>query len=374
MATKSHSPDTLGLELETLIRTRAEISKIIKGILPDGTIKQVTKDASVESPIAYLASDVTLFLGNDLSKRLAKPYLCDTAGYELVTVPLTFPEMCKVVKILCAYQVKTGEIFSNRTSFHVHTGYPSGAVFVRTALALGLKIEPLFYKIAGMGNVFRGLTNNAAYCRALASPPAVVLHDTGRMAILDPLGAIDADSAASMWGHLGRLDNDTERYSPLRYFGINVYSIPLRGTLEFRHFNYCNLSRHMEAAISLCQMTADVMQRIPISVATGLKQVSIFEPNDNGTYNSILDDLLSIADYYHSEYMMKRRHIETIRELIEITPQPVFSREIVASHIKTPRIGVGDANRFDLKLVGSAQEPGIVDIHVFNNSERHLVE
>ena len=140
-------------------------------------------------------------------------------------------------------------------------------------------------------------------------------------------------------------------------------------------FNASHNSRYIEAAISLCQHIADIMQRIPLDVADSLPQVSLFERNRDEVYVNLLNDILYMGKLYNCELTPDPNDMSTILEMIYSTPQPVFKNEIVSSHIKSPRITHNDANRYRLKIVspGSVIPPGIVDIHTFNDTNRSLL-
>lgn len=368
----SNSAKTIGVEFESVIASREQMQSLVKSM--DGEyIKSITRDASVESNVAVLPNGTHLFLGRNCIREGSSAFPRTVTGYELVSNPLSMGDMRRMIKQVTAIQAKSGEIFSDRSSIHIHTGYPNGTIFLRTALAMGLRVEPLLFKIAGMGGEFRGLQNHSAYCRPLALPPAVCLSDTSRFAVLSPEDAILTPVITDFWGKLGIRYGDKERYNPLRYFAINVFSVTLRGTLEFRFFNFSTISRYVEGISALCQSISDIMQRISLSTALSMRQTSIFEYNRNDVYNSLLDDIIYLSHYYNCEFKMEGPDIDSLRELIDITPQPVFEKKEIASHIKAPRICLRDAQNFGLHLVDSAKDPGIVDIHTFADSERSLI-
>lgn len=369
-------PYTLGLELESVIASREDMIKALKlESKKSPHIKSVTRDASVESPLCNIGETSSLFLGNKLLRdgmRRRNPVVC---GYEVVTYPLEMDVMRQVINQTINMQVRMGEIFSERSSIHVHAGFPEGLIFSKGAVAMGLKVEPLFYKIAGMGSTFRGITNHSAYCRPLALPPAVRLTDSDKLAILNPEASLSSDSSNRFWNCFGIRPGDRERYNPLRYFGINVFSTLLRGTLEFRFFNFCTVSKYVEAIASLAQFVTDLALRVPLEVWNTIPQVSIFSKNKDSDYNLIMDCLLDLGWYYNSELPMKVSDIKNVRELIFKTPQPDFFNEPILSHINSGRITLGEAKEFGLEIIeeGDAQPAGIVDIHTFNNSNRELL-
>jgi hypothetical protein len=368
-------PNTLGAEFESVITTREEMIRLLKlEANRSSDYRSVTRDASVESPAIRVGQNSCLFMGNKLLRENIRNRGENiTSGYEIVTYPLEMIDMRRVISQTINIQVGLGEIFSERSSIHIHAGFPEGLIFLKSAVALGLKIEPLFFKIAGMGSKFRGYSNHAAYCRPLALPPAVKLVDSPKLALLSPKSAIEAEDEESFWGKFGIRSGDRERYNPLRYMGINVFSILLRGTLEFRFFNYCSISKYVEAVAALSQFTSDLMLRLPLSVIESITEVSIFEANPDDRYHSLLDEIVRIGVDYNSELQMKKRDVKNIHELIEKTPQPLFENKPILSHIQNGRISLGDARTFQLEIVDSAEPPGIVDIHNFSRSDRKLL-
>jgi hypothetical protein len=370
-----NTPITLGLEFESVITSIQDMNHRLKlDIDRNPFIKSVTRDASVESPLGPVGRCSKIFMGSTVLRNKLRKRGEMIAGYEIVTNPLDMVNMRRLITDIVNIQVQMGEIYSPRASVHVHTGFPKGYIFLKTAVALGLKVEPLFYKIAGMGNTFRGETNNANYCRPLALPPAVTLIDSKKVALLNPLKSLDADRYDAFWGTFGGINpQDRERYNPLRYMGINIFSTILRGTMEFRFFNYCSNSRYIQAIAALSQFVSELMLRMSLDSIKSLYNLSIFEKNSNMDYHRILDELISMGAYFDSELPLEKRDEIAIRELIESTPQPVFIDEPVLSHIRRGRISIDDARRYGLTLLDTAKDPGIVDIHTFNASDRKLI-
>lgn len=369
-----NTPNTIGLEFESVVASREDVTREMNKLCKHVPIKSVTRDASVESNVAKIGDGSFIFLGNTalMNKMSKHPKL--VTGYEIVTHPMEINEMRKAIQKIVNMQARMGELFSGRSSTHVHLGFPRGFIFLKSAVSLGLKVEPLFYKIAGMGNKFRGLENSSAYCRPLALPPVVRLNDTSLLAVLDPKAAVDAEDERQFWGKFGILQGDTERYNPLRYMGVNVFSSVLRGTIEFRFFNFCNVSKHVEAITGLSQFIADLMIRLPMKDSRDLFQIDIFKENSNHDYHDLLRELVSMGDYYNSELPMSNRDMDGISELIESTPQPVFVKKPILSHIQNGRIGIDHAKDFGLQIIEKADPPGIVDIHNFNAKNRRLLE
>ena len=368
-----NTPHTVGLEFESVITNRDLMIETInkyRKLLP--AVSVITRDASVESPVAHLGRS-TIFLGNQRLKSGLRYLDRSVVGYELVTKPLSMPDMRRVIDQTINIQVSMGEIFSNRSSIHVHVGFPRGLIFQKVAVALGLAVEPLLYKIAGMGNRFRGLDNNSAYCRALALPPAIKLLNSDKTVILCPELSIDADGESKFWNLFGVSSGERDRYVPLRYLGLNLYSILLRGTLEFRFYNFCTNSGYVSAITRLSQFIADLILRLPLSDAIGLRYLSLFTVNSNHDYYSLLDEMVSLGKFYGSEQPLSNIDYDNIKELIDVTPQPVFVNKSTLTHVKNTKLDLSRALGYGLDFVDGADPPGIVDIHTFDSSNRNLI-
>lgn len=372
----SNWPSTIGLEFESIINTREHISELLPYDFSNGDhpIYAVTRDASVEAKYLQVGKNTSIYLGRQSLrngvKKKSPPY---TGGFEIVTKPLSKTEMrdtiCKIVNAIS----RGGEIFSPRSSIHVHIGYPRGFIFLKTAMALGLKVESLMYKIAGMGMHYRGETNRSAYARALANPP-VVRATNSKLYLLDPAGARDSSNMMDFWQKLG-LDYRIEhnRYTPLRYFGLNIYSVLLRGTMEWRYFNFSFSPKKVQAVTSLCQFITDLMVRVPLDVIEGLPNISIFSKNSNASYIELLNELISLGDLYRSEFDMSPMDIRLIEDLIYETPQPVFEKKNILTHLDSYVIDHRRAAGYKLKEVSKADAPGIISIHNFETLNHSLI-
>ena len=367
-------PITLGMEFESVISARDIVMGRLKyaGGL-HSVIQAVTRDASVESVTASVGRNTSIFLGNAILWNSLADKDRLVTGYEIVTLPLSLSSMRKVIAQTINTQIRMGEIFSDRSSVHIHVGFPKGFIFQVAAVAMGLVVEPLLYKIAGMGYKFRGSSNCSAYCRPLALPPAIVLRDSNRFALLNPEAAITANGADKFWNYFGASITTRDRYIPLRYFGINVYSTLLRGTLEYRFFNFCSVSRYVEAVASLVQFITDLTIRLPLASIQRIDRLSIFEKNPDQDYHKCLDTLIDLGNYYESELPMDDPDIETIRELIDITEQPIFVNEPVRSHITSSKLSESGAISYGLTIVDSARPPGIIDIHTIGGHSVSLI-
>lgn len=372
---RNNLPYTIGMEFESVISSRENVQALIADAgLGDRQIASITRDASVESPCLSIGEKTTVFMGSSTLRNYAGRRRSDRVmGYEVVTTPLSLKEMKVVIRKMINAQIKAGEIYSDRSSIHVHVGFPSGLIFKKMAALLGLKVEPLMFKIAGMGNNFRGASNHSAYCRPLVLPPAMCIDGSRKFAVPSVPKAIASYGEQEFWNHLGIEVTDRDRYIPTRYMGINLYSILMRGTLEYRFFNFCTVSKYVEAVASLCQFITELIIRLPEEEILNIRGLSIFEPNPDIAYFSLLDTLVELGRAYDLELQMSKRDIKSIYELISVTPQPIFEKVTTLSHITRPRFGLETALFRGLDVIDRAAPPGIVDIHTFGETSRCLL-
>lgn len=366
--------NTLGLEIEGVTLNRNVVSNLMKPNEDNASsgIKMVTRDASVESIARQLTSNMSIFMGNQFIRKNMKRSPNDVViGYEIVTHPMDRSKMRQTVRNIMSTLNSHGEIYSPRSSVHVHTGFPYGLIFMKSAVALGLKVEPLLFKLAGMGNEYRGSINKSAYARPLCSPPSVKTVDK-RWLCLDPVGALDAENETEFWGKFGIQPSETGRYIPLRYFAINIYSVLLRGTMEYRFFNYTPIARYIHAVVELCQFLSDLMIRVSLDDIAQLPSMSLFDANSNSSYAAMIKALDDLGDEYDSDFRISPDGMESLYELLLITPQPIFSRTPVKTHL-------ADYAILDEKIIQMLPpviqpvDPGIINVHNFSEADRSML-
>ena len=377
-----NTPHTIGIEIEGAALTRESVAKMIKSDAgnadPSILIREIAKDASVESRSIEITDRVNLFLGNTfLSRNLIRGGDVDTLGYEIVTKPMNRPQMKRILTTTMSILKKRGEIFSPRSSIHVHIGFPKGLIFYKTSTAMGFKVEPLLYKLAGMGTSYRGQINRSAYAKPLCLPPAVricpdVAGKDPELFCLDPRGAVRAADEQTFWLKFGLSMGDTNRYTPLRYFGINLFSVLIRGTLEFRMWNFTDNVKHIVAVAELSQLIGDLMIRLPMYAIDSISDISMYKKNDDSEYLNLLDHIIRLGDFYESPLQLSSESVDSLIEIIHTTPQPVFENTQVMTHLKKYTLP-GFFSAY-LTRVKSAADPGIIDIHNFNEQNHTIIE
>lgn len=373
---------TVGLEIEGVTRTIDSINeKLVGDPQLRGLIGSVTHDASVEGEVRYHGRrGHMLYLGSSLvrSSQSLRNLDRNVAGFEAVSNPLSADffdpqsEIQRFVILTMNHLVKAGEIFSPRSSIHVHVGFPRDYIFSKSVLSVGKFVEPLLYKLAGMGRPYRGSINDSAFARSFSCPPLVRLED-GKFAQISPDKSLDSRNIEEFWDFMGVRYFEPQRYHPARYFGINVLSQLLRGTVEFRFFNYTHNPAHIIAVSNLCQTIAELMVRVPHTYFNNVDSLSIFKQNQNIEYHVLLERIVQLSEKFACIYKITSPNIEILHGLVESTPQPVFSGEPSITHLERYHMRRSWAEKNELRIFDTAKESGVLNIHNFNQSDRSLV-
>jgi hypothetical protein len=155
-----------------------------------------------------------------------------------------------------------GETYSTtdkdeRGSIHVHINVTKDIrhKHLIRLLEVGLATEALFYRLGGMGKVNRGIRNNFIYQRPITMPPCVSYRGD-IYPIFDYRDLLKTTGKAEFYLKYGDSINCIDagnHYVTQRYVGLNFYSIPYRGSLEFRYANKVLTPEWLIAWISLCQ-------------------------------------------------------------------------------------------------------------------------
>jgi hypothetical protein len=168
------------------------------------------------------------------------------AGYEIITTPVSVSELEPLMFHTTRLLKEAGDWLSDRTAVHFHVGFVNNLRLLKNLMKISLMVDPLLFRIGGMGRRNRGYINHFAYCRPLLHSTAVnvvtkdVFKKSQYAKIVNPKAALDAESIAGFWAALGvryGMGGGSTKYWPTRYSGINFYAIPQHGTIEYRHFN-----------------------------------------------------------------------------------------------------------------------------------------
>lgn len=332
---------TVGVEFETLFRSRRNVQADVSCFGPydsdsgrpkknGSPVSMIYRDASVEGLFAAL-DNVGLYLGSKEIRNLVQlPSF--TGGSEIITQPLAYDIADEVVAAILSSLEAGGEVFHPRTSIHFHFGFPKHLSALKRVLLIGLKTEQLLYRLAGLGNPYRGCINKSVYARPLGGRTAISAGE-GRYAIIDPIQALDANSEGDFWAVLMyNTAAPANRYHPARYYGVNLYGLNLIGTVEFRMFNFSTNYSWVIAVMHLLQLLVEI---------AGLSNRKMIEELPNSTIDMSREDIVNfllslnkLGATCESAVLLTGDDIEKLIEIFEKTPLPTVDYGAVRTHLR----------------------------------------
>ena len=247
----------------------------------------VTSDASVEckrpsySDILIVTNSATfadLDMKNVGCEIVSKPFFTGNDAYKE-----NIRRLCKIV------QEESFVLPSVRSSVHVHCSFPRDyiAYDLINILRWGRALEGAIFRVASFLGDHRGKDNDYNYCRPITRKGPQVVNVPDGMAqifcIDDVLELSKLDpSLTDFWNVFGDcVAHRDNKYHPIRYSWLNVFSILMHGTLEIRAFNQTLNATDILAAIGLTQAFTHAACTIPFE-DTGLpEEDSLFEPSDS---------------------------------------------------------------------------------------------
>lgn len=390
--------DYVGVEIETVITTQDEVNRwraSLSEVLPriyKKTFRTVTRDASVEAKIRRVTPRFSVYAGGDVGVVVSRgggfpSSHIDTSGMEFITLPTDPDSLFELTKRLFNFLVKNGEIESPRAAYHVHVGYPHSVSMLRKALIVGEKVEPLLYRLAGLGNAYRGIINCSAYCRPLTMPSAVPT-DTDSYVVLNPLRGRTASDLKEFWsGYAITFPGNNSgrgytRHHPARYMGLNLYGVLLRGALEYRYWNLTLNPVWATAIAKLCLGLTETMALYRIGDFEGFPELNLLEEPDDNKYGKALEMLISRINSSNNQNILNNDTARALMDIFESTPPSTFIDDgPVLTHLA--RDGDRDQRRFILARPASfmleevprsvVKASGFVDIHNFDASKIPLL-
>lgn len=331
--------DTLGIELESLHLSQDNVLELLEN-LPEqlrGLFK-VTRDASSEIKVypynvgkrqfwwsSHTPQARQLFQGNRNAKVI---------GYEAVSKPIEMQALEPLLYLLMPKLQMAGDLTNERCAFHVHVGMCKNLEIAQKALALGLYADELFFRLAGMGDTFRGESNNSIYCRPLQSGPYI--FDGGNYyQVLNWEKALSAKNFTDFW-YPYHINYRTEfsKYVAGRYFAINILSILIHGTLEFRHFNQSFDPVLMTAIAKLCQMFAEIVVKGKESNIRCLQVGDVFTNQSPSYYHNKLNKLLALGHDSDCKSIPDEKSIRSLAQIID-NAKPLQLKDVpVKTHLR----------------------------------------
>lgn len=366
--------DTIGIELESIALGREFVGRLLAG-LPDGLGNnfKVHRDGSSEMNIYSVG-----IAGNRNNRVIVNAHTKaaedlfhnsvpqSTIGYELISNPMDIDTAELSLWALLPRLEMNGDFISERCATHVHVGAMKNLGFLKNSLALGLWFDEVLYALAHLdGDIFRGYSNNANYARPLVNGPHFH-YDGNFYQVLNWEQALDSQNIYEFFTTYGiDLENgELPKYHPARYFGINLYSVPRIGTLEFRHFNQSFNPSMVSAVSKVCQMFVEIAMKGKQKDFAKLEPGDTFSHESSSHYINKLYKFIGMANDYDCEYSLEKEDIYWLERIImqyrgigiKDTPVMTHCRDF---NISMNTINEGHLLKCKVKPAKSSQ----VDIH-----------
>jgi hypothetical protein len=293
----------------------------------------VVSDASVECERPGF-SDMLVVTTNPTFGELTTK----SVGCEIVSRPFNTenPIYIELITKLCKILRRESFVLpSLRSSLHVHCSYKQDFMTkdLQNILRWGRALEGAIFRISSFLGKHRGEDNDYNYCRPITRKgPQVVNVDSGYAQVFDieDVLAVDPDTSPELfWSTFG--DCVTQRdnkYHPIRYSWLNVFSVIAHNTIELRSFNQTLNAIDILASIGLTQAFTNACLNIPFE-DTGLPiEDSIFEPSGS---NQVLEYILGRYE------PLSDAVVHRIMYLFDYGHYPIIKDKYVLSHMNKKR-------------------------------------
>lgn len=366
--------DSLAVEFEGTGLTRQDVIETVLPILPSdiSNVIRVNRDASTEMYVRY-KGNIPLVEGNSLVRSFNGK--ADTFGYELNIPPVNRIAAQRIIfSLLPALQMK-GEIESDRCSSHIHVGFQASLQMLKNALITGLFVDPILFKLSIARTHFRGKINNSIYARPLFMGPTVNADDGNHYRLLNYNHALDAKDVPEFWesfayAQIGDREN-VPRYHPGRYFAINLWSIPLHGTVEFRHWNQSLNPAYLWNMVQLCQAIAELFVYINPE-DDGIKDVEIVNPTadyPDAFYIERMMYLVRLVEKRNQTYKLSKSLVDSLMGYLCEFPNLDFKLVDAYTHVKDFKMSHWLAEKAQFEMVKRPVKSGYLDIHHFEKGK-----
>ena len=353
--------ETIGFELEC-----ENISSRRVNSLPNGF--RTTADASVERDSLMINGIPVTLHGESKVLKFSSGVL----GTEIVSSVIdTNTNYLGTLKELCSTLLSLGESEqSKRAGLHVHISFINNLRILKSALEVGAWLEDVFFLLGGLGYEFRGVDNDATYCRPITAFGPPIVEDNEEYLypcfILDEvLASNNMDDFRTRLGDLRNLHGN--RYIPIRYMWLNFYNIySSQCTIEFRTWNKTLDPTAMYMAIEVCKAFAQFAISRAYGKCLPLPVNSIYDRRSKGEIIETFLDFAIKADL--SSYVLT-----TAMDLLEKTPISGLGLPKIHTYThlrfhrqgrKDPRHWVHSSYRPSIRLNSrEIREPEFLDSH-----------
>ena len=372
--------ETVGVEIEGGNLTRNQVfNGLMQKYGENYTMRNliVSRDASVESRAVFVGrngnNSQAILQHSDAGRNLRNGN-SETLGFEIISQPLQINEMEEMLWKVLNFLSANGEIESPRAAFHIHVGFPYGLSAIKNALRCAKIFDPVLFRIAGFGKEYRGKINNSIYALPVENGPCVT-NGQYWYKLLNINDALKVRTLSDFWKFYGISSNSSKpevsRYSPGRYFATNLFSLLLRPTIEFRHFNSTLNPRYAIASVKLAQGIAEIAMKANRKlVSTYFTELSPFREYSIDRYFLLLSQLQSLQNKIGCDFPLTNDTLDTLYELLQVTPYHDIRRNNVATHLREYSFSRECARV--LQRVDTPENSEFIDIH--NIRDYRMVE
>lgn len=376
--------DTVGMEYEGIGLERDWMNSYFMSYLQTNYSDickkiSITRDASTE----FKASAYNFNIGeipwiSEHTKEVNIPYFMErkagtrVMGYEIITHPLEIEELERLMYPLVNSLVYFGDFISDRAAIHYHIGYVNNLRLMQNLLKIGLYVDPVLFRLGGMGRTFRGRINNSAYARPLLHSTAAYTQSNGPdkfVKAINPVAALNAETLVQFWASFGvkySVGNGLSKYTPCRYAGINFFAIPMHGTIEWRHTNQTH-DVYMLMAIGkflrgITELSVYITPRelASLSIVPSLEEISVSDATE------ILSHLYHLCGDKGFKNLPSEEEMQDILNLLENSHFQKIEKIPVLTHLTGENANIISrdlARTGKLEFLTKVLPPNHVDIH-----------
>jgi hypothetical protein len=328
-------------------------------------------DASTETPEITLGNIPLQFEVNGKTNKLlsiVKNRSFEVLGGELNSPVLSGLEFREHIYKLIDFLIVMGESFSTteqdtRGSIHVHVNVSKDIKHkhLLRLLEVGLATEAIFFRLGGMGRVNRGVKNDFIYQRPLTMPPCIKC-DNRYYPIFDYKDLLESKNKTDFYNKYGdtvyQIHNGNH-YATQRYMGLNFYSIPFRGSIEFRYANKVLIPEWIISWIILCQSFVN-FALTKTKDETFENEYRKLEDNRNIPENEFLFilDKLGVPDNYKI----------TLLDIWNESPTPEFNGKHIITHLPNYSFFSSGCNYLPTPI-DNAIRSNIIDVRIVNSEK-----
>jgi hypothetical protein len=369
---------TVGLEYEVeTLEQHDMMSRLNSSIFKQTHDASIESDASYRSGI-YVKAPRELFVGRGMGT---------TIGTEIISIPFDTEgqDMLPHLKNLTQILMEMGEPEKSfRAGIHIHVNMSYNLRILKSMIRLGANMEDVFFYIGTQGYMFRGMkVNDNAYCRPITKfGPQCVRTGNGNYQVFNIKDLLEAKTVQEFWWRYGSLSVTTDnnmpgggwgRYVPQRYTWLNLYSLLLHSTVEFRVFNKTMSPFKINAEIKLCQKFCEFAIRNGFSELKDLGFLgphSIYDNRPRGEIVETFDKFAEMVELDTDSYQI-------LRNTILSAPEVHFPEQYIWSHLEPSRSGwwgqrdYGET-RYAPPHISSDLiiTPNVIDIHTIRGERR----